>query len=179
MLEGQETDRLEFRFLKESDFNTWLNFFINSSASGFIGMQDIASPYDQCVEWFNRVINRYEKDLGGMNVLIDKKTGLFIGQCGLLIQEVDNTKELEIGYSIMPEYWNMGYATEAAKKCRDAAFKNNFTDTLISIIHIKNTGSERVALKNGMVKTKQTKFKKMPVNIFRITRSDWLQIKDR
>jgi hypothetical protein len=32
---------------------------------------------------------RYEKKLGGMNVLIDKVSGEFIGQCGLLIQNIE------------------------------------------------------------------------------------------
>ena len=35
-----------------------------------------------------------------MNVLVDKSTGKMIGQCGLLVQEIDGTNHLEIGYSI-------------------------------------------------------------------------------
>jgi len=108
-----------------------------------------------------------------MNVLIDKSTGQLVGQCGLLVQEVDGTEELEIGYSILPKFWNRGYATEAAKKCRDFAFINSYTDSLISIVHKENIKSEKVALKNGMLQTKQTVFKDMPVNIFRIDKNNW------
>jgi len=39
-----------------------------------------------------------------MNVLIHKQTGEFIGQYGLLIQNVDNTEELEVAYSIIPQH---------------------------------------------------------------------------
>ena len=176
LLDQQETDRLKFRLLKESDFDTWLEFFKNSETAGFIGMQNIKSPYDQCTEWFKRIEDRYENDLGGMNVLIDKSSGSFIGQCGLLVQEVDSQTELEIGYSIIPRFWNKGYATEAAIKCRDYAFENNYAESIISIIHIDNSKSEMVAIKNGMIKTKQTEYKKMPVNIFRINKSEWLKI---
>ena len=109
-----------------------------------------------------------------MNVLIDKATNEFIGQCGLLVQEVDGAEELEIGYSILPRHWNKGYATEAAIKCRDFAFSNAFKDSLISIVHIENFKSEKVALKNGMIKIHQTIFKESPVNIFRINKVDWL-----
>ena len=176
LLEGQESERLKFRSLKQSDFDSWIEFFNTTDSSGYIGMQHIYSPVDQCKEWFKMVENRYKNDLGGMNVLIDKITNDFVGQCGLLIQEVDGLTEMEIGYSLLPRFWNKGYATEAAKKCRDYAFENNFTESLISIIHVDNYRSERVALKNGMIKTKQTEFKKMPVNVYRISKKEWKRV---
>ncbi|MBS1577911.1 MAG: GNAT family N-acetyltransferase, partial [Bacteroidetes bacterium] len=65
-----------------------------------------------------------------MNALIEKESGRLIGHCGLLVQTVDNITELEIAYSLLPEFWNKGYATEAASKCRDYAFENDFSDSL-------------------------------------------------
>jgi len=90
-----------------------------------------------------------------------------------LVQEVDGIQELEIGYTIIPAYWNQGYATEAARKCKEFAFENNFADSIISIIHVENIRSEMVARKNGMQLDKTTSFKGFPVNIFRIRRSDF------
>lgn len=174
LLTGQESERLKFRLLSRGDFDSWLDLFKNPDATRFLGMADIPEAKEQCEKWFSNTENRYNNDLGGMNVLIDKNTNEFIGQCGLLIQDVDNTQELEIGYSILPRYRNMGFATEAAQKCRDYAFENSFSDSLISIIHIDNIQSEKVALKNGMKKTKRTVFKEMPVHIFRIEKEEWL-----
>jgi [ribosomal protein S5]-alanine N-acetyltransferase len=173
LLTGQETDRLRFRLLIRDDFDTLIELFKDDSVGGFLGMANLSTPQEQCEKWFKKCEDRYKNDLGGMNVLIDKSSGQIVGQCGLLIQNVDGIKELEVGYAILPKYWNKGYATEAAKKCRDYAFSNSFTDTLISIVHIRNLKSEKVALKNGMIKTKQTVFKEMPVNVFRINISDW------
>jgi ribosomal-protein-alanine N-acetyltransferase len=174
LLTGQETDRLRFRLLTRDDYDTWIELFKDNSVVVFLGMADLSSSQEQCDKWFTLCEDRYKNDLGGMNVLIDKSTDKLVGQCGLLVQDVDGTNELEIGYSILPKYWNKGYATEAAKKCRDFAFTNSFTDSLISIIHVDNIKSEKVALKNGMTKTKQTVFKGMPVNIYRIYKKDWL-----
>jgi len=86
-----------------------------------------------------------------MNVLIDKKSNRLVGQCGLLIQSIENIERLEVGYAIIPEFWNKGCASEAAIKCKNSAFENNFTNSLISMIHIDNLGSEKVALKNRMI----------------------------
>lgn len=122
----------------------------------------------------DRIFNRYANNLGGLNVLIDKNTNEFIGQCGLLIQTIDGIEEMEVGYSIMPEHRKKGYALEAAKKCKNFAFENNLRDSLISTIHIDNVNSAKVAMANGMVKEKETIFMDNPVNIFRISRVEWM-----
>jgi len=174
-LEGQQTERLLFRRVEESDFNTWLAFIQDKKSTQYIfdkTQQAIEDPIERCRIWFNRVYNRYENGLGGMNALIDKNTGAFIGQCGLLIQEIDGLTELEIGYSIMPLHHNKGFATEAAKKCKLFAFENNFSPSLISVIHVENEASAKVALKNGMSLSKTTVSKGEPVNIFRIFNSN-------
>lgn len=165
---------MRFRLLTRDDYDAWIELFENESVGGFLGLANLSSSQERCDKWFELCEDRYKNSLGGMNVLIDKSTEKLVGQCGLLVQEVDGIKELEIGYSILPKYWNKGYATEAAKKCRDFAFTNSYTDSLISIIHIDNIKSEKVALKNGMAKTKQTLFNGMPVNIFRIDKKGWL-----
>lgn len=172
LLVGEETDRLRFRLLLPNDFDTWLEFFNKKNVGHMLGMADIPTPKAQCQKWFNLIFDRYNNDLGGMNVLMDKNTGAFIGQCGLLVQQVDGIEELEIGYSILPKFWNQGYATEAARKCKEYAFKHNFADSIISIVHVDNVASEKVAIKNGMYLDKKTIFKEMPVNIFRVNHSD-------
>lgn len=175
LLVGEETSRLKFRLLTTDDFDNWLPLFTKDVAK-FLGMAALKTPKEQCKKWFELAKNRYDNDLGGMNVLIDKNTGNFVGQCGLLVQTLENKTEIEIGYSILPEFWNLGYASEAAQKCRNYAFENNIAEHLISIIHIDNVKSEKVALNNGMKLWKTTTFKEMPVNVYRITKSEWLQL---
>ena len=105
-----------------------------------------------------------------MNALILKETGELVGICGLLVQVVDDVEELEIGYSVLPKFWLQGYAFEAAQKCKEYAFVNKFSDSLISIIHVDNIPSQKVALKNGMYLDKTTDYKDNPVHIFRVTK---------
>ena len=100
--------------------------------------------------------------------MIEKGTGQFVGQCGLLVQTVDGVRELEVGYSIMPAFWNQGFATEAAGACIAHAFRHKLSDSVISIIHEDNVESERVALKNGLVLDKRTVYKDNPVKIYRV-----------
>lgn len=168
LLEGQESNRLQFRRLVEKDFDKWLPFYKNPKSTKYWdGIPK--NPKQACKEQFHKIFERYEKELGGMNALILKNTNTLVGICGLLVQTVDKNEELEIGYSVLPEYWRNGYAFEAAQKCKNFAFEENFASSLISIIHIDNIPSQKVALKNGMGLDKSTIYKTNPVHIYRIT----------
>ncbi|WP_036379518.1 GNAT family N-acetyltransferase [Muricauda sp. MAR_2010_75] len=169
LLENQSSERLLFRKISSSDFEDWLPFYHNPKSTQF--WEGLPSdPVEACQIQFNRIFERYENDLGGMNALILKETNELVGICGLLVQVVDDVEELEIGYSVLPKFWLQGFAIEAAQKCKDFAFANDFSDSLISIVHVDNVPSQKVALKNGMHLDKTTTYKDNPVHIFRVTK---------
>ncbi|MCB9187931.1 MAG: GNAT family N-acetyltransferase [Flavobacteriales bacterium] len=174
VLPDHETDRLRFRLLTSDDFEKWVPLFYEENVAKFLGMDTNKSPEEMCQLWFNKCFHRYENDLGGMNVLVDKNLGKIIGQCGILIQEVLDEQRYEIGYSILPEFWNKGYAKEASSYCLQKAFEMNLDDSIISVIHVDNIGSETVARNNGMTLEKFVPdYKGSPVNIFSIEKNNW------
>lgn len=176
LLVGEETPRIRFSQVDRNDFKKWVVFFQDPRTS-LHWVEPEVTAETACEKWFDKQAHRYENNLGGMNSLIDKSTNQLIGYCGLLIQVVDGIQELEIGYSLLPKFWNHGFAIEAAKKCRDFAFGNGLADSLISIISVTNVPSERVAIKNGMRLSKTTVYKENQVNIFRITINQWRSLK--
>ncbi|MFM9987210.1 GNAT family N-acetyltransferase [Flavobacterium sp.] len=172
-LEGQETERLKFRLLNIEDFNDCVELFKDIEVCRFLGVDKIETPNERCKLWFEMTFERYKNDLGGHNILLDKKTNKIIGQSGLLVREIEGKQEIEIAYSILPEYRKKGFATESTEKCKNFAFDNNYSESLISIIHTENINSEKIAKKNGMRKDKNIHFKGMSVNIYRINFSEW------
>ncbi len=176
LLENQETERILFRKIRKSDFNVWLEFHKNPSTSQH-WISELESPEIECEKWYEKQFYRYKNNLGGMNALLEKESGKLIGHCGLLIQKVDKISELEIGYSLLPKFWNKGFATESAKKCRDFTFENNLSDSIISIISLTNKPSESVAIKNGMKVDKVTEYNGNKVNIYRIEKTEWNKLK--
>lgn len=82
----------------------------------------------------------------------------FVGIAGLLHHIIGNEIETEISYRILPEHWKNGYATEAAKACKEYAETRLGKKRLISLIHPKNKASKRVAQKLGAKKTKSVVF---------------------
>jgi ribosomal-protein-alanine N-acetyltransferase len=166
LLHGQQTSRLNFRSVLDSDYDAWLKFFQDPNTA-LHWVEEKESAEDACKNWYKKQAWRYENNMGGMNALIEKSSGRLIGHCGLLVQTADEITELEIGYSLLPEFWGMGYASEAAIKCKNFAFEHKLTKSLISIISLTNTPSQKVALKNGMIIDKETIYKGNKVFIFR------------
>nr|WP_299343821.1 GNAT family N-acetyltransferase [Allomuricauda sp.] len=167
LLEGENTKRLNFRRVVPEDFDAWFPFYLNPlSTQYWEGLP--ANPKEACQQQFDRIFERYQNDLGGMNALMHKESDELVGLCGLLVQEVDGLEELEIGYSVLPRFWRQGFAFEAAQKCKTYAFENGLVKSLISIIHVHNVPSKKVALKNGMHLDKTTTYRDNPVDIFRV-----------
>lgn len=173
LLTHQETERLIFRKLENSDFDHWLNLFEDEHTAKMLGMETFKTPKERCEKWFEATFHRYENNLGGQNVLLSKENNQLIGQSGLLVREVENSFELEIAYSILPQFRGKGFAIEASKKCRDFAFENNFHDRLVSIIIPENESSKKVALKNGMVFKKQISYSGNNMDLFQINKQEW------
>lgn len=174
LLTDIETDRLRFRPLEEKDRTAWTELFRDAKAVKFLGMQDFGSPEECCAQWFRWTYDRYSDDLGGQNILEEKSTGNIVGQAGLLLREFDGNHEIEIAYSILPQFRRKGYAAEASQKCRDFAFQNNFRQSLVSMIHPENTGSIKTALKNGMILDKSVLYNGKIRDVYRITKDRWL-----
>lgn len=171
----KNSQRLSYRALTPSDFEEWLPLFDKEEVAIFIGLDVSLSKKELCEKWFEKVFDRYENERGGMNALVDLESGVLVGQCGLLIQDIEGEQIIEVGYSILPKFWGQGYASEAAQAYRNHAFENNLANELVSVVHVDNIKSAKVARNNGMhiVKTFIEK-DGMPINLFRITKEEYL-----
>jgi [ribosomal protein S5]-alanine N-acetyltransferase len=97
----------------------------------------------------------YVNDGHGLWAMILNSTHELIGDCGLVQQSVDEADEIEIGYHVRRDLWGQGFASEAARACRDYGFTNLGVDRLISLIRPENLASRRVAEKTGMTVWKE------------------------
>ena len=162
-----ESTRLMTRFLTMEDVQEWADFFKDKEAIELFPASFFPSGADHAAQWIGRQMERYQHHLYGLQAIISKETGQFVGQCGLIEQEVDGQKELEVGYHIFKKYWGNGYAPEAAKMFIDYALNNGLAESVISIIDVRNVKSQRVAEKNGLIRDKQTNWKGLDVFIYR------------
>lgn len=74
--------------------------------------------------------------------------GRFIGRAGF--GYVPERDVFELGYSIMPEEWNKGFATEIARGLADWFFANRPDPRFVAFAYVENDASIRVMQKLGM-----------------------------
>jgi len=168
-LNTQETKRLRIRPLNENDVESWKIFLSNPDATEHILIEEEITD-DLAQNWIKKQLKRYNDSGYGLMAIENKETGEFIGQCGLLAQEVAGVKEVEIGYHMLPEHWGKGYATEAAGHFKEYAFANNICESVIAMILPKNVGSQMVASRNGMNKEKTVMWRGMKAYVYRVNR---------
>lgn len=167
---NQESQRLVFRSLKEEDIANWIPFFEVDDYQHFV-MQDTFIPAEvRAKEWIEFQIERAKKGVYGQLAVIEKSSGKFIGVGGIIEREdVNGNHELEITYSLLPNFHGNGYATELALQFIDFVRKNQLKSSVISMIHPDNNASIRVAEKNGLTKDGTTTFRGVDILIYRST----------
>jgi [ribosomal protein S5]-alanine N-acetyltransferase len=170
-----ESERLITRFLTPEDIPGWIEFVTDKEATRYFPDRGNLSPWELSETWMERQFTRYRENRYGLQALIDKQNNAVVGQCGLLIQEVDGIRETEVGYHIFPRYWGRGYAPEAARIFLTYAFDNNLTDSVVSLIEVRNINSQRVAEKNGLVREKRTTWATLDIYVYRIYKHDFMK----
>ena len=136
-------------------------------------MRHYPAPYARAgvEQWIERNRQRYQNDGGGLWAMKLKQTEEVIGDCGILLQQVEGERFYEIGYHLRRDQWHQGLATEAAIACRDWAFAHLKTNRLISLIRPENLPSRRVAERNGMTLWKEVTWRGLPHCVYSIERA--------
>jgi len=162
-----ETTRLVLREFRPDDSDALARVISDPETMRFY-----PSAYDRAgvEDWIARNRQRYAKDGHGLWAMILKASGELIGDCGLIVQNVDGADEVEIGYHVRRDLWGQGLATEAARACRDFGFAKLPVERLISLIRPENLPSRRVAEKNGMAVWKEVMWRKLPHVVYAIRR---------
>lgn len=144
-----QTERLIIRQLAVSDYESLAA--ILQDAETMYAYEGAFSDEETRI-WLERQLERYKEWGYGLWAVISKEKNCLIGQCGLTNQEWNGSQVLEIGYLFNKDYWHLGYATEAAEACKRYAFDVLKAKEVCSIIRDTNVPSQRVALRNGMVR---------------------------
>ena len=141
-----ETKRLILRPMLESDFEALLLIFTDPKVMAAFDHPPFTR--EQMGHWLKRNLNHQNEFGYGLFSVLLKETGELIGDCGLEMME--DMGAAELGYDFRSDFWNQGFATEAATAVKDYAFNTLRLPQLISLIRLGNLSSRRVAEKVGM-----------------------------
>lgn len=166
-----ETERLLLREFTTQDFEALYDILSDPEI-----MQHYPHPLseEEVRAWIERNIERYSVFGFGLWAVVLKETGECIGDCGLTMQNIHGKINPEIGYHIHKKHWRKGYASEAARKCRDWTFENTPFRVLYSYMKYTNSGSYSVAKVNGMLQVDEFEDDVNTITkVYAITREAW------
>ena len=166
-----ETQRLRLREYTRQDFAALYEIL-----SDAVTMRHYPSPYDEkgTWRWIEWNVKNYADYGFGLWAIELKESGVFIGDCGITMQNIDGLQLPEIGYHIHKDHWRQGFAREAAGAVRDWAFENRDFDCLYSYMTSSNVASYSTACSIGMRKIKEyTDARYCDMLVYAISRAQW------
>lgn len=170
------TERLRLREYTQDDFDDLKEILTDEETMRFY-----PKPYDLdgVQRWLDWSMDNYRRYGFGLWAIELKRTGEFIGDCGLTMQNIDGESLPEIGYHINKRYWRKGYAKEACKAVKDWAFTNTEFDELYSYMNVDNVPSYSTARANGMKRIKEYESDKEKDYVYMISRKEWEKENER
>ena len=142
-----ETEHLLFRPLTLSDLDDLVALYADAAVMRFLGGPRSKEEVQYIL---NRYIREYEMYGHSFFATIQKSDQRFIGQCGLLNQEVEEQPEVELAYVLAPQYWQRGLALEGTQALKDYGLQQLGFSRIVSLIPPENVASIHIAEKIGM-----------------------------
>jgi RimJ/RimL family protein N-acetyltransferase len=143
------TDRLHLREFVEADWPAVLAYQSNPDYLRYYSWEsrhpaDVQAFVRRFVSWQQeQPRTKYQ-----LAIVLPAEKRL-IGNCGVRLEQADSP-EAELGYEIDPNYWGLGYATEAARAMVTFGFKARGLHRIWAACLADNLGSQRVLEKLGM-----------------------------
>ncbi|MEM9202761.1 MAG: GNAT family N-acetyltransferase [Actinomycetota bacterium] len=166
------TERLTLRPFRDDDVDAYFAVHDTPEVRGSLHLPD---SFDREEAWKHLAIWNGQWTLrnSGQWAVEVTATGEFIGRAGTHRPLRDGWPGLEVGWTIHPDHWGQGYATEAGRASVDWAFANHAVDELVSVILPDNAASQAVARRLGFSWGEERTlphFVQIPHGIWRLTR---------
>ena len=147
MIFPAQTSRLVLRAWREDDFDA----FAAMNADPRV-MEYFPAPLtrEESATFFGHIREEFQTEGFGLYAVERISDGLLLGYTGLHRVTFTGMKDkIEIGWRLRAEFWNQGYATEAAQACVALAAKLGIEE-LVAFTTVTNLRSQRVMQKIGM-----------------------------
>ena len=142
-----KTERLGFSIWDKSDIEVATSLWSNPDVMRLLSATGTYTP-GQIAERLTREIQNQR--LYGVQYwkLYNLETSEFIGCCGLKPYH-EETDIYELGFQLLPDFWNKGYASEAARFSLNYALDILKAKNIFAGHHPKNESSRRLLTKLG------------------------------
>jgi len=140
-----ETARLRLRQFREADLDAYAAITADVEVMRWVG----GGAFSRADAWRNiaYLLGHWRLRGYGLWAIEEKASGRLLGRAGLYRPE--GWPGLEVGWLLARDAWGNGYATEAGRAALEVGFGTLGADHIVSVIHVDNAASIRVALRLG------------------------------
>lgn len=145
-IEEFETARLLAKKICQTNFDLVLPMYQNKIVMDTLGgtvSEDIVK------ERFLKSLAGWEKNGFDAWLWFEKNSNKFVGRAGLRVLELEGERVIEVGYVLLPEFWNQGLASEMASASIEIAYEVLKLKEIVCFTSVTNKPSKRVMEKIG------------------------------
>lgn len=172
-LDELQTPRLILRRMSPDDLDDLTRMHLDPRVMATLG--GVRSP-EVTREWLERHLEHWRQYGFGLWLARERETGQFVGRSGLHHVEIEGREEIEVGYSLLSEFWGRGLATELARASIRAAFAVRNLPELVCFTLTNNRASQRVMQKAGFRYERELLYQDLPHVLYRLSRDDVGQV---
>jgi len=134
-----ETERLSLRRVTVDDAQFILTLLNEPSFLRYIGDKQVRNLEDARQYILNGPVASWERNNFGLCLVELKESQTPIGMCGLVKRE--ELPEPDIGFALLPDFWDKGFAFEAATAVLQDARERLRLDRVLAITSLDNDAS--------------------------------------
>ena len=159
------TPRLVLREFVATDFDSLHALLSCPRVMKFSGT-GVLTP-TQCRERLAHYIASHAAQGFGKWAVTLADSGEVIGYCGVELTTVEDAPVRELGFRFRPEFWGLGYATEAGRAALNHCFTTLGWTEVFAFVEPENTRSVHVLTKLGFRFQRATQWQHLQVHLYR------------
>jgi len=149
-----QTERLTLREFELEDAEVVYQLATDERINRFTCDDIVPSSVEETRRLIVDIYHRdYRRHRCGRLAMVERSSGRVIGFCGL--KYLQDLGETDLGYRLLPEFWNRGLATEAARAVLKDGQQRLNIDAPVAFVLKPNLASRRVLEKLGWELTQQ------------------------
>jgi RimJ/RimL family protein N-acetyltransferase len=164
-----ETGRLRLRPLTDGDRDALFGIYADPEVSRHLitrpqSIEEFRRPFEQMLELASTL---------GMWAIVLRDDDRLIGRCGYYPCSEPPVGIPELAYLLSRDYWGLGIATEAARRCLDYAFVDQAWPEVVAMVRLGNAASVRVLRKVGMQLLRRIEVRGNPAELYGLRRTSY------
>ena len=167
-----DTERLILRAVEPDDFEPYFEEILSDGAvMRWLGGDGQPRSRENAQATFARLSDPARDEQNRFWIAVDRASGRLVGHA--VLQRLDRSDLIEVGYALGQRWWGAGLATEAARALVDYGFSVLGLDLITGVARPANAASRRVLEKAGLSYAGERRYYDKDLAYYEVARGVW------